>query len=259
EPETLPPSLEALLASRLDRLETGELSVLQRAAVAGREFSLDALAHLLPQRETAGALPALVRKGLIRETGPAQGGEASHTFHHVLIRDAAYATLPRTQRAELHERYAQWLKTRPGSSDELIGFHLEQAYRQLAELGQVEDEARSLAAEAGERLAAAGLRAAKSGDVPAASNLLTRASSLLETKEVVRRDLLTELGVVLWLGGELQSVEEACGKALEAALGGHDRRAELRARIELAFLKLFRAPEGAADELFALAADAIPV
>jgi DNA-binding SARP family transcriptional activator len=262
EPETLPPSLDALLASRLDRLEAGELSVLQRASVAGREFAVDALAHLLPQQEAAAAadrLQALLRKGLIRASRPEQGGKASFRFHHVLIRDAAYATLPKTQRAELHARFAELLKAESGVPDELIGLHLEQAYRYMEQLGMVEAEDRGLAAEAGERLAAAGLRAAKSGDAPAASNLLTRASSLLETKQVVRRDLLAELGLVLWRGGDLQSVERMFGKALEAAISEQDRRAELRARLELAYLRLLRAPEGLADELLSAAAEAIPV
>jgi DNA-binding SARP family transcriptional activator len=261
-PETLPPSLDALLASRLDSLEAGELSFLQRASVAGREFAVDALAHLFPQQDAADAAPhlaALQRKGLIHESRPEKGHEASFAFRHVLIRDAAYATLPKRQRAELHQRFAHWLKTQSGGPDELIGFHLEQAYQYREELGAGEAEHRGLAAEAGERLAAAGLRAAKSGDAPAASNLLTRASSLLETNQVVRRDLLAELGLVVWRGGDLQAVERTFGKALEAAISERDRRAELRARLELAYLRLLRAPEGLADELLSAAADAIPV
>jgi DNA-binding SARP family transcriptional activator len=263
EPETLPPSLDALLASRLDRLEAGELSVLQRASVAGREFAVDALAHLFPQEDASAAtahLASLLQKGLISESRPEESGEeAWFAFHHVLIRDAAYATLPKSQRAELHTQFAQWLKTRSRGPDELIGFHLEQAYLYLEQLDTAEVEAQSLAAEAGQRLAAAGLRAAKSGDAPAASNLLTRASSLLETKQVVQRDLLAELGLALWRGGDLHGVERTFGAAVEAAISEDDRRAELRARLELAYLRLFLNPEGVADELLLIAAEAIPV
>ncbi len=262
EPESLPPSLEALLASRLDSLEPGELSVLQRAAVAGREFSRGTVVYLLPQAPAPAVdahLAALARKGLIQESRSGPDHEEGFRFHHVLIRDAAYATLPKTQRAELHERFARRLETRPVRSDELIGFHLEQAYRYQAELGPVGAEALRLAVDAGERLGAAGLRAAKSGDTPAASNLLTRASALLSPREVAARDLMTELGLVLWRAGDLEAVEEAFGKALEAALSEHDRRAELRARVELANLRLFRAPEGGTEELVSVAAEAIPV
>ena len=260
ERKTLPPSLEALLASRLDHLAPGELSVVQRAAVAGREFSRKAVVHLLLDPEAASVsahLLALVRKGLIRESRPEH--EDKFRFQHVLIRDAAYATLPKARRAELHERFGRWLETDQNASDELIGFHFERAFRYMAELGPVEVEARRLATDAGGRLGAAGLRAAKSGDTHAASNLLTRASSLLDAREIARRDLLTELGLVVWRGGDLQLVEDTFGQALEAAVSEHDQRAQLRARLELAYLRLFRAPEGGVDELLSLAAEAMPV
>jgi DNA-binding SARP family transcriptional activator len=262
EPKTLPPSLEALLASRLDHLEPGELSVMQRAAVAGREFSRKAVVHLLVGQEAASVgadLRALVRKGLIRESRPEPAHEDKFRFQHVLICDAAYATLPKARRAELHERFGRWLETDQTGSDELIGFHFERAFQYMAELGQVGVEARRLATDAGGRLGAAGLRAAKSGDTHAASNLLTRASSLLDAREIARRDLLAELGLVVWRGGDLQLVEDTFGQALEAAVSEHDQRAQLRARLELAYLRLFRAPEGGVDELLSLAAEAMPV
>jgi DNA-binding SARP family transcriptional activator len=263
EPKTLPPSLEALLASRLDHLEPGELSVVQRAAVAGREFSRKAVVHLLLDQEAASVgaqLLALVRKGLIRESRPEPAREDKFRFQHVLIRDAAYATLPKARRAELHERFGRWLEADQNGSDELIGFHFERAFLYMAELGPVDVEAtRRLATDAGGRLGAAGLRAAKSGDTHAASNLLTRASSLLDAREIARRDLLTELGLVVWRGGDLKLVEDTFGQALEAAVSEHDQRAQLRARLELAYLRLFRAPEGGVDELLSLAAEAMPV
>jgi DNA-binding SARP family transcriptional activator/tetratricopeptide (TPR) repeat protein len=256
EPETLPPSLDALLVSRLDRLRPEELALLQRAAVAGREFSGEGVAHLLNEDAATvdRRLLAVAGKGLVRASP-----EDGFRFHHVLIRDAAYGTLPKAQRAELHERFARWLENRPTRTDELVGFHLEQAYRYGAELGAVDAEGRLLAADAGHHLAAAGIRAAKSGDTHAASNLLTRASSLLQDEEVARRDVLTELGLVYWRAGDLHAVEDALGKALDAAVSAGDRRAELRARVELAYLKLFRGAEGGVEELFSLTAQAIPV
>ena len=262
EPEDLPPSLDALLASRLDRLGPGELSLLQRAAVVGRTFSRRAVTHLVPAEDIRAAersLVALTAKGLIRESRlEAAPGEAFR-FHHVLIRDAAYSTLPKGQRAELHKRVAEWLETTPGGPDELIGFHLEQAYGYLVELELVDAEALELAARAGERLAAAGLRAARSGDTPAAVTLLARSTSLLGPEEVVRRDLLTELGLVLWRAGDMQGAEETFDRAIEFSLSEHDRRAELRARTELANLRLRRADEGGAEALEALAEEAVPV
>jgi len=259
EAETLPPSLEALLASRLDRLDAGGLAVLQRAAVVGARFSRDAVIELLQGAQPTDVdahLLAGVRKGLLRvERQP----EGAFRFHHVLIRDAAYATLPKAQRAELHERVARRLERGPQRADELAGFHLEQAHDFVVELGAADEHAEQLASEAGFHLSAAGLRAAKSGDMPAASNLLARASALLGPATATRRDLLTELGLVLWRSGDVAGAEREFETAVETAALEGDRRAELRAQTELSHLRLRRAEEGASDELFSLAATAIPV
>jgi tetratricopeptide (TPR) repeat protein len=262
QPERLPPSLDALLVSRLDHLSPGELAVLQRAAVTGSEFSREAVLHLLPGEEPATVdahLLAVVRKGLLNETGPEPGREGGFRFHHVLIRDAAYGTLPKAQRAELHERFARLFESRPTRSEELIGFHLEQAHRYVVELEAADGRAARLASEAGGHLSAAGLRAVKSGDMPAASSLLRRASALIGSAEAVRRDLLTELGLVLWRSGQVADAEEVFDTAIETAITERDRRAELRARTELANLKLRLAEEGAPEELLSLASEAIPV
>jgi DNA-binding SARP family transcriptional activator len=259
ELETLPPSLDALLASRLDRLEPDELEVLQRAAVAGPQFTRELVLQLLGEQEP-GALDAHllagVRKGLLRAERQREG---EFRFHHVLIRDSAYATLPKAQRAELHERVARWLENRPEGVDELVGFHLEQAHDYIVELGAADDRAAELASEAGSHLSVAGLRAAKSGDVPAAATLLARASSLLGPATATRRDLLTELGLVLWRAGDVPGAEKEFETAVERAVGEQDRRAELRARTELAHLRLRRAEEDAQEELLTLAAEAIPI
>ena len=253
----IPPSLEALLASRLDLLEQRELAVLQRAAVIGREFSRGGVVHLTPKGETEAVeacLLVLAQKGFVRARG---AGEAFR-FHHVLIRDAANKSIPRTLRSELHERAAEWLDFESPGQDELVGYHLEQAYRCRMAIGSPGESNRRLAGDAGRRLGAAGLRAAKSGDVHAAANLLARASSLLPKNDLTRHDVVTELGLVYWRQGELEDAAKTLRSALEIAVLERDRRAELRARLELANLRLFRTPEDGADEVLALAADAIP-
>jgi tetratricopeptide (TPR) repeat protein len=116
-----------------------------------------------------------------------------------------------------------------------------------------------LASEAGLHLSAAGLRAAKSGDVPAASSLLARASSLLGPATATRRDLLTERGLILWRAGDVADAEKEFETAVASAVREQDRRAELRARTELAHLRLRRAEEGAQEELLRLASEAIPI
>ena len=103
--DVVPSSAEALIAARLDRLEPAELAVLQRAAVVGRLFSRSAVEELSPPRDSAvgEVLRGLAGKGFVRRR---RGG---FRFHHVLVRDVAYASLPKTERAQLHERLADWL------------------------------------------------------------------------------------------------------------------------------------------------------
>ena len=135
--DDVPPSVEALLESRLDLLAADERALLQRAAVVGREFTHRALVELSPAEAAAtlsGHLFELVRKGLVRPAR-APGGEEAFRFHHVLVRDVAYNGLPKADRARLHERFADWLDGEPNAPDEIVGYHLEQAYRYRAELG----------------------------------------------------------------------------------------------------------------------------
>ena len=179
--DDVPPSVEALLESRLDLLAADERALLQRAAVVGREFTHRALVDLSPAEAAAtlsGHLFELVRKGLVRPVARRRGEEA-FSFHHVLVRDVAYNGLPKADRARLHERYADLLDGEPNAPDEIVGYHLEQAYRYRAELGPPNRRARQLAADAGARLGAAGMRAFRTGDMPATTNLLGRAAGLL--------------------------------------------------------------------------------
>ncbi|MBV8561940.1 MAG: AAA family ATPase, partial [Actinobacteria bacterium] len=126
--DRLPPTVQALLAARLDRLEPEDRAMLGRAAVVGREFTAAAVAELSSADERDAVSSALFR--LVREQLLApqpSGGDDAFRFRHALIRDAAYAGLPMAARGELHERVAGWLEGR-GADDELVGYHLEQAH-----------------------------------------------------------------------------------------------------------------------------------
>jgi class 3 adenylate cyclase/tetratricopeptide (TPR) repeat protein len=223
---TTPPTIQALLAARLDRLDGEERALLDRASVMGQAFDRAAVLALTPERARAGAdahLLALVRKELLRPAPAPLGGRDGFQFRHQLVRDAAYGSLPKQTRAELHERYAGWLAeafaARGGEVGEVLGWHLERAYRLLAELGPVDARGRRVAAEAATQLAAAGHVATGRGDLPAAANLLERAISLLEPGGRARVQLLTDLGEVLVL-----AVETArAGRVLDEALAAADR------------------------------------
>jgi class 3 adenylate cyclase len=258
----VPATIEALLASRLDRLDPDERAVLERASVVGREFWRGAVAALSPQSELAAVsryLMSLVRKGLVRPAPSELAREDALRFQHVLIRDVAYAGIPKSLRADLHERAADWLEQRAGEPDEVVGYHLEQAHRYRSELGPGDRAVRRLGAEAGDRLGRAGVRALARGDARAAVNLLGRAAPLLPTGDPLRLELLCELGVAQRTGGDLTRAEQSLAGAVDEALSARDRRLELRAKLELAAARIHSNPEGVAAELLQLAESAIPV
>jgi len=133
-------------------------------------------------------LVALVRKQLVRPDTPQFAGEEAYRFRHLLIRDAAYDSLPKVVRADLHERFADWLEERGTDLvelDEILGHHLEQAARYKAELEQPDA---ALGERAAQRLTAAGRRALGRGDDRAAASLLERS---LELTRPLRLDVLS--------------------------------------------------------------------
>ena len=250
----VPPSIEALLAGRLDRLAPEERDVLERAAVVGRAFWRGAVDDLTPADARAavgGHLMALVRRGLILPDRSLLPGQDGFRFQHALIRDVAYAQVTKARRRDLHRRLAAWLDAHALQPEELVGTHLELAYRYRVELAPVDDEARELGREAGERLGGAGVRAWKRGDVRAAVNLLSRATSLLPEREPYRIGLLCELGAALPQAGDPARGAEMLAEAAALADTVRDARLSLRARIELAWLRVLRGEEDL-DELLAL-------
>jgi class 3 adenylate cyclase/predicted ATPase len=259
--EAVPPSVEALLASRLDRLDRGERTVLQRASVVGREFWRGAVLDLSLSAEAASVerhLMALVRKGLVRPGRSTLAREDAFRFHHVLIRDVAYSGIPKEERAGLHERHADWLERREAGPDEVIGHHLEQAYRYRTELAPPDRAARRLAEDAGERLGAAGIRAEMRVDIPAAVNLLGRAAELLPDKNPKRLSLLCELGIALKGLGRYDRAESVLGDLGRLAEEASDRSLVLRAAIESAWPGILRG-ERDPDEVLMLLDEAIPL
>ena len=262
----MPASIHALLAARLDRLEPEERSAIERASVIGRDFWRGAVADLSREEDRASVtarLMTLVRKDLIRPARSVFPWEDAFQFRHALIRDAAYLAIPKETRADLHERYASWLERTAGDRanelEEILGYHLEQAFRFREELGPVGDETQELAIRAGERLAAAGRRAIVArGDLAAAVSLLGRSASLLPDDHPLRRELLPELGSALMRTGDFGRAEGALTEAMEAAKAAGDRRLELRTVIELQFFRAFTHPEGSVAEIVEVAERTIP-
>ncbi len=254
---SVPPTVEALLAGRLERLDPDERALLERAAVVGREFSRGALLNLSPPAELAGLdrrLTTLVRRGLLRPVRAE--GEDRHRFHHVLVRDVAYAGITKEARAELHERFGTWLEQRDGP-DEIVGYHLEQACRYRVELRPGDPAAPALAARAGTSLGAAGLRAFRQADGAATVNLLTRASALLPVENPLRAEILCELGLAQWSLGDGADARAKLGEAV-AVVGDAGDGMSLRARLERSYIELFMDPSVEPEEVVEAAQRAIP-
>ena len=255
----VPPSLQALLAARLDQLEADERRVLERAAVEGEVFHRGAVQALAPEEtQVTPRLAALVRKQLIRPDRPLLAEEDGFRFRHLLIRDAAYEAVPKATRAELHERFAAWLERAGGALvelDEILGYHLEQAHRYRRELGL--DVNPALAAAARQRLTASGIRAARHQDYRAAVSLLERAAALEPDDEL---DLVLELELeeaLTWIGRADGAVDSADAFVERSAARG-DHVGELCGRIR-ASLERLNLGETPPEELSSLVEHALPV
>jgi class 3 adenylate cyclase/tetratricopeptide (TPR) repeat protein len=236
---SVPPTIQALLAARLDRLGNDERAVIERASVIGKEFWSGALAGLLPDHtEVVPTLALLVRKELIRPHRSSVFPSAdAFRFRHQLIRDAAYATMAKELRADLHERFAAWLEGERSEFDEIVGYHLEQAFRYRGELGPLDDHGRELGRRAGDRLSAAGGRALSRADMPAAAGLLERALAVLPIEDGRRIDL--RLGLADALGEiDLEAAEKVLAAVIEDSTAAGDRSHEWRARMLLGWIQL---------------------
>ena len=190
----VPPTIQALLQSRLDRLGSGERDMIGRGAVEGQVFHRGTVQELAPPAErddVPAHLLSLVRKELIRPDQPIYPDEEAYRFRHLLIRDAAYDSLPKETRAELHEAFADWLDRHATliEQDEIVGYHLERAYRNRSELDSADPRLDDLARRASARLARAARGAEERGDISAFCGLCQRAAELLPDGDPQRLEL----------------------------------------------------------------------
>ena len=256
----VPPSLRALLAARLDQLETPERSVLERGAIEGEIFHRGAVQALAPDEpQVTPRLAALVRKELIRPNKTQLAGDDGFRFRHLLIRDAAYEALPKAMRADLHQRFASWLEehgTELVELDEILGYHLEQAYQYRIELGMPNDPL--LASAARRRLTGGGHHAQLRSDWGAAASLYVRAAALAPPTEIDLA-LETELGEAMDLAGKgIDALRHAESLTERASLTG-DRVGGLCGRVMAGLLRANLEPEGTNEKLAALLEQAMPV
>jgi class 3 adenylate cyclase/tetratricopeptide (TPR) repeat protein len=257
----VPPTVQALLAARLDQLAPGERAVLQCGSVEGESFHRGTVQVMAPEEtDVPGQLMTLVRKDLVRPDRAVLPGEAAFRFRHLLIRDAAYQALSKADRAELHERFARWLEDRDADLvevHEIVGYHLEQAFGYRCELGPADQRARLVSADAARHLDAAGRRAMDRGDTGAAVSLLERAESLLPAHEIN----LARQHTLIWGLAESGRLNEAISRAAriaEACAAAGDRVGELRMWLTGAIWQLNIDPDRWLPALHALTEEARP-
>jgi class 3 adenylate cyclase len=180
-----PASIKALLAARLDHLPIRERELLELAAVVGKTFTREAVEALVDpdaRPDVARRLESVVRREVIRPDRSSPDVVDGYRFRHILIRDAAYAALSKRERAELHERFADFQERAAGDRlteyEEVIGYHLEQATHYRQGLGRDDERTRDLARRAAQLLGAAGIHAIQRGDAFASSRLLERCRAI---------------------------------------------------------------------------------
>ena len=236
---SVPPTIQALLAARLDGLPSDERAVIERGSVEGKIFHRGAVAELAPVGLRATVpehLRALSRKELLRPDRSDFAGDEAFRFRHLLIRDAAYSAMPKEARADLHERFAAWLERvsaeHVAEYEEILGYHLERAYTYRRELGPMDDRAEKLGEAAGGYLGSSGYRALERGDIAAGTKLLRAAVEVTPTGSPGRDLALAHYIEALSFTGEVRAASDLAADESKRALeAGHELGA---AQIEMA-------------------------
>ena len=178
--EELPQSLRALIAARLDLLPAEAKRLAQAGAVIGRTFWDGAAIDLAGAGVSA--LRVLRTRGLVEEEAISTFmGQRQFRFHHTLIRDVAYDSLPKRERSDWHRLAARWLQEKVGERPELVvsvAHHLERAVSLAAEVAPLEGADPSLADAAIQALVRAGAWTAAHGSLVEALEPLRRAVEL---------------------------------------------------------------------------------
>jgi DNA-binding SARP family transcriptional activator/tetratricopeptide (TPR) repeat protein len=244
----IPPTVQAILEARLDRLPPDLRRTLERAAVVGKEFSDEDLRSITPDEEQgslSGALDQLVTRDLIALEQVSSRGR-TYAFRHILIRDVAEAGASKRVRSLDHELIGRGLERRAGERlaevHEIVGYHLETAYRYRAELGLSLQELSTLAESAADHLFAAGVRAHARADA-AAMSLFGRALDLTPEGSPHAPERWRLRGLALLDGGRVGEAEEGFASGLAAAEAIGDERGAWRIRVEQADLWNHARPE----------------
>ena len=247
----LPRTVNAVIAARLEFLDPAEQLALQYASALGERFAAAPVAALVPPEVHAALdqhLRALVQKQFLR---PARlpGGHDGFRFRHVLVRAAAYRRLPKDQRADIHERYAEFLGPLPAGEvsteqAELLGHHFERAHAYRSQLSSDDAHVSYLADRAAGYLAAAGAAAFARADWRAADQFLGRAIALMAANDARRPALLYDRGTSLMSLGRMAEADSVLTLAIRAGELADDLPSQWRARLDHAVVRSAIDPPG---------------
>jgi DNA-binding SARP family transcriptional activator len=236
--DSVPDSIQTLLAARLDRLGERDRAVAQAAAVCGTSFTAEAVSDLV-RSDPSTSLLTLERRDLVRRGEAGDPGGTGWSFRHSLIRDVAYASLTKRRRAELHERLARLAIERREEVDLTAGYHLDQAVHARREAGERGARVDGLAARAAGYLAHAGGAAFDRDDMSASAVLLGRANALLPREAPERIELLPKLASALLYRREVAPVQALLAEASAVAAELGDDRLAARATLGTALTLLW--------------------
>ncbi|GAA3070409.1 adenylate/guanylate cyclase domain-containing protein [Streptosporangium carneum] len=245
EPHSLPPTVHSLIAARVDGLGQAARSVLECAAVIGREFTVEQLRSICEPDDLGALLELLERKCFVEHRT-----EVTFRFSGALIQEVVYGGMAKRRRAELHERFAGWLAVASGG-DEAVGTHLEQAYRHRADLGPPDEHTLRLRGGAAARIVGAGTVALRRSDLSRAENLLSRGADLLGPDDPGWLGVSGRVAEAQITLGEIERGRRLLSEVLEQAGGGADPLVAAHASLYLAHFDPSRA--------FEVARRAVPV
>ena len=234
---SLPETLQGIIAARLDGLPPEEKELLRDAAVVGKVFWTGALRR--EPGDAAAALHSLARKAFVRQQRRTSvEGEREFAFAHALVRDVAYAQIARADRADKHQRTAEWIESlgRPEDHAEMLAHHWSSALALAKASGAETDE---LVEHARVAARAAGDRAFALNAFPAAAAHYVSALALWPENDGSPAELLFRLARALFVAGD-ERAEAALEEARDALVEGGDRESAAEAEAFVAQMLWFR-------------------
>jgi class 3 adenylate cyclase/tetratricopeptide (TPR) repeat protein len=210
----VPPSIHAVVTARIERLGIAERVALECGAVEGEIFHKSVVTALAGGSIVVDEhLASLLQKELIYSETPQIPHDQAYRFSHLLIRDAAYQTLPKSRRAELHEQFANWIEHHGRDVvelDQIAGWHLEQAIEYRTQIGLT--PLPHLARRASQHLVDAARAAGGRTDLRACEQLLRRALALMEANDPHHAHVAVELAEALTARGLFAEAAELLGE-----------------------------------------------